>query len=83
MGSTQAAEMAEYLDLEDALAWHLQVNHYPPIPEVFDAALLAIEEAKFENWDGLVPLPDGVTWRDQDKAPVWACVEGWHLEVFI
>ena len=83
MGRLAVEDMLEHADFERALAWHLSDNCFPSIPEVFDAAVLAITEARYENWDGLIPLPAGVTWRGDDMAPVWACLEGWHLEAFV
>ena len=35
MGSLQAQEMAELLTMEDAIAWHLQSNHYPPSSAIY------------------------------------------------
>jgi len=71
------------LDAERALAWHLNSNHFPPIPEVFDAAVEAIDAGMDEDWERPIELPDGVSWREQTSAPAWACIEGWHLDEFI
>ena len=35
MGRLQAEEMKTLLDLDSALHWHLQYNHYPPIHTSF------------------------------------------------
>lgn len=84
MGRLALEDMLEQgLDYERALAWHLNSNHFPPIPEVFDSAVEAIEAGGEEDWDRLIELPEGVTWRDQVSAPAWACIEGWHLDGFI
>jgi hypothetical protein len=75
--------LGQGLDIERALAWHLNSNHFPPIPEVFDSAVEAIEAGMDEDWDRLIELPAGVTWRDATTAPAWACIEGWHLDGFL
>jgi hypothetical protein len=93
MGSLQAQEMAEMLDSRTAMAWHLQGNHYPPIPAVMiDPCLEAIDAAIDGDWDREIQLPfdgerDGkpfqITWRGQDTAPAWAIVEGHHLQNWV
>ena len=94
MGSLQATEMAEMLDSRTAMAWHLQSNHYPPVPvSMIDPCLEAIDACNDLDYDRLIQLPfDGVdrngepfqiTWRGQDKAPAWALVEGHHLQPWI
>ena len=94
MGALQATEMAEMLDSRTAMAWHLQSNHYPPVPSsMIDPCLEAIDAGLDEDWDRLIQLPfDGVdrngepfqiTWRGQDKAPAWAIIEGHHLEPWL
>ena len=32
MGLSTALDLAENLDLESAIGYHLQGNHYPPVP---------------------------------------------------
>jgi hypothetical protein len=75
--------MLEVADRERALSWHLNSNHFPPIPEVYEAAVEAIIAGEQEDWDRDIPLPAGVTYRDQDYAPAWACIEAWHLQGFL
>jgi hypothetical protein len=75
--------LGQGLDIGRALTWHLTSNHFPPIPEVFDAAVAAIEAGMDEDWDREIQLPEGVSWRDQVWAPAWACIDGWHLDGFI
>ena len=95
MGSLQAAEMAEMMDIRSGMAWHLQSNHYPPVPAtMIDACLEAIDAGLDEDWDREIQLPtDGVhkdtgkpfqiTWRGQDTAPAWAIIEGHHLQAWL
>jgi len=94
MGALQAAEMASLMDSRTAMAWHLQSNHYPPVPAtMIDACLEAIDAALEDDWDRLIQLPfDGldrngelfqITWRGQDKAPAYAIIEGHHLSAWL
>lgn len=82
MGRLAAEDMAANASLETALQWHLEANCFPPIPEVYDAALAAIIAVNDGEWDEEIALPEGVTWRGHTTAPAWACVDGWHLEAF-
>lgn len=84
MGTLAASEMAEYTTLRVALSWHLQSNHYPPVPQsmvpVCLSAIDAINEGEFYR---SIDLPEGISWRGQSDAPAWAIVDGHHLEPFI
>jgi hypothetical protein len=83
MGFAESVEEGQ-LSLEAALGYHLQHNHYPPVPtSMIPVCVQAIELAAEDNYDALVTLPEGVTWRGDEEAPVWAIVEGHHLEDFI
>ena len=78
MGRLQAEEMVARLSQEQALRWHLQYNHYPPIDEVFiPIAEQAIELANVGDWEVELELPNGL-----EKA-VSFIVEGMHLESFL
>ena len=84
MGYSNAREMAELADLDDALAWHLRGNHYPPVPlSMVEPCKIAILNALDNLPNEEIPLPEGVSWRGQDTAPTWAIVEAHHLEAFI
>lgn len=89
MGNLQAQEFAsmvedEGLDLTTALEWHLTANHFPPLPlELVPVAVKVIDLANQEDWDAEVELPEGVTYKDRGTAPVYACVEAWHLDAFL
>ena len=81
------------LPLRSKVAWHLQGNHYPPIPLIMvEPCLEAIELARLGYFTAEVQLPahngkDGtpfqVTWNGKDTAPVSAIVEAHHLDGFI
>lgn len=84
MGHMQAMEMAAHADLDTALRWHLTSNHYPPLPvALVEPAKQAIAFANEGQWDVPVALPDGISYRGREFAPVWAAVDGWHLDAFI
>ena len=83
MGSLQAQEMAEMLSMEDALAWHLRSNHYPPVPlSMIQPCMDAIEAGLDEDWNRLIHL-NGSSWRGQDYAPAYAIIEGHHLDAWL
>lgn len=85
MGKQTAHEIAELgLDIEQALGWHLQHNHYPPIPlTMVTPCIEAIELARLGYYTAQVTLPSGVTYHGEGSAPVSAIVENHHLEAFI
>ena len=85
MGRMGLEGMLEMTDSDTALRWHLQSNHYPPLPDcIFGLAKQAIELANDGEWDARIDLTKaGISWRGQDSAPVSACVEAWHLDSFI
>lgn len=84
MGSVQAAEMAEMLSIEDAIAWHLRSNHFPPIPlSMVPVCIEAIENALEGNWTKLVSLPEGVGYKGLTAAPTDAIIEQHHLHPWV
>ena len=84
MGSLQAVEMAEALEIEEALRWHLQVNHYPPIPtEMVAVCIEAIQAVNDYDENREVELPAGVTYKGSPTAPAHAIVTGHHLDPWI
>lgn len=78
MGRQQAEEMVTLLKEDQALQWHLQYNHYPPIDLAFvPIAQKAIELAKKENWEEVIKMPNG------KSLTVVKIIEGMHLETFL
>ena len=72
MGSVTALGIKdEVLDLETQLLYHLEGNHYPPVPSEMVApcieAIDAVNDAGLWNLD--IPLPEGVLWKDLTTAP--------------
>lgn len=82
MGHSQAVGMAEAVrdgltDLDAALQYHLQVNHYPPLPnEAIGIAKDAAQWCAQDEPDRQVQTPTGL-W------PAWKIVQGWHLGPFV
>jgi hypothetical protein len=89
MGSLQAVEMAEMLEIDSAIAWHLQSNHYPPVPasmvQPCIEAIRAVNEeyGNFTGWHKVIQLPDGITFRGEKVAPAWEIIEQHHLDAWI
>lgn len=95
MGSITAIGLADTtLDLETQLAYHLQGNHYPPIPKIMiQPCIEAIDAYYDEDYSRKIDLPcDGVdkegnpfqiTWKGQTWTTASALVAHAHLEWFI
>ena len=89
MGRTQAMGMAEcvgdgMISLEQAVEYQLRVNHFPPVPySMIPVCIKAIENANEGNWDGMVDLPEGTSYRGSNQAPTSAIIQGHHLEFFL
>lgn len=64
-----------------ALEWHLQYNHYPPVPMAFvTVAEDAIAACLADDEYRMVPLPIGYS---PEKLPAYKIVEALHLEPFL
>jgi hypothetical protein len=85
MGSITAIGLAESeLDLEKQLAYHLQGNHYPPVPlSMIAPCIEAIDASYDEDYDREIEMPEGVFYKGKTTAPAWAIVEQHHLDWFI
>ena len=85
MGSVTAIGLADsVLDLETQIGYHLQGNHYPPVPlSMVQPCIDAIDAAYDEDYDRMILLPEGITWRGSAGAPAHAIIEGHHLSWFI
>ncbi len=85
MGSVTAIGLADTeLDLERQLAYHLQGNHYPPVPlSMVQPCIEAIDAAYDEDYDRMIEMPQGVSYKGNTHAPAWAVIEQHHLDWFI
>lgn len=84
MGYNTARDMAEALPLEEALRYHLTVNHYPPVPtEMISVCVEAIEAMNDEDYNREIDLPAGTSHKGLTTAPACAIVEAHHLEAWL
>ena len=85
MGNMHATEFASMtkageISIDDALRWHLQANHYPPIPaSMIEPCKKAIEACQEQDWHKPVELPEGISFKGSDHAPAIEVVEAHHL----
>ena len=78
MGSLQAQEMVGLMKFQDAVRWHLQYNHYPPVSTDFvGIAITAIDNALSEEWDTEIEMPNGKILKSSE------IVDGLHLDCFV
>jgi hypothetical protein len=85
MGYSTSVDIASSgLALSQQIEWHLQGNHYPPVPkEMVKPCIEAIHLANEGNWDEEVSLPAKTYYRGSNTAPVRALVENHHLDAWI
>jgi len=84
MGYNSSVDLSNELDLEVALGYHLQGNHYPPVPlSMVEPCIEAIDAFYDEDYNREIALPQGVLWRGQVTAPASAIVEQHHLEAWL
>lgn len=78
MGYVAAVEMRFYLGEEFALEWHLQYNHYPPVPlNLLPVAKKALQLARNGDFDTRLLLPSQVL------KTVEEVVDELHLSAFL
>ncbi len=83
MGYTTALDFAE-LDLEQGIAYHLQGNHYPPVPlSMVQPCIEALDAYYDESYDKLIEMPEGVSYKGNTHAPAWAIIEQHHLDPWL
>ena len=84
MGYTTALALEEDLSLEAGLAYHLQANHYPPVPvAMVQPCIDAIDAYYEEDYQRMIDLPGGILWRGQDSCPASAIVDAHHLDAWL
>ncbi len=85
MGSVTALGIQDtVLDLETQLAYHLQGNHYPPVPlSMVQPCIEAIDAYYDEDYDRFIAMPEGVFYKGMSHAPASAIVDQHHLSWFI
>ena len=85
MGLGFAMELADgTLDLTTALNYHLQHNHYPPVPSsMIDPCIEAIDAYYEEDYYREIDLNGNQYRNGATTAPAHAIVEAHHLHSFI
>jgi len=85
MGSNFANDLATMpeLGMESAIAMHLRGNHYPPVPlSMVQPCIEAIDAYWEDDYNRLIEMPEGVSWRGESHAPAWAVIESHHLDAW-
>ena len=85
MGSITALGIQDsVLDLETQLAYHLQGNHYPPVPlSMVQPCIDAIDAYYDEDYNKMIEMPEGISYRGSKFAPASAIIEQHHLEAWL
>jgi hypothetical protein len=86
MGLNTATDLAENIDitLEQAIGFHLQGNHYPPVPlTMVQPCIDAIDAYYEEDYQRNIELPEGVFWRGNSSCPASAIVDAHHLSPWL
>jgi hypothetical protein len=84
MGYNTALDLSTELDLEMAISIHLQSNHYPPVPlSMVEPCIEAIDAYYDEDYDKLIEMPEGVSYRGSTHAPAHAIIDQHHLHAWL
>ena len=84
MGYNTALDLATELDLETAIGYHLQGNHYPPVPlSMVQPCIDAIDAYYEDDFDKEIEMPEGVSYKGKTTAPAWAIIEQHHLNAWL
>ncbi len=83
MGYTKAIEMVNLMDLELCIRWHLNYNHYPPIPiEMIPIAVKAVRLCRDNKFDETIVTffeHHGYGW----SLPAYVIVKIYNLEPWV
>lgn len=84
MGHSTAQDIASTdISLEQQIAWHLQGNHYPPVPTSMVQPCIEAIDAYFEdNLEAEIALPDGVSYKGRNTAPARDIIIQHHLHAW-
>jgi hypothetical protein len=84
MGYNTAVSLSEELDLEMAIGIHLRSNHYPPVPlSMVEPCIEAIDAYYEEDYNKMIEMPEGVSYRGSKFAPASAIIEQHHLDAWL
>jgi len=72
------------IELEDMVSMHFASNMYPPIPQfMVDCGVAAIIACNKGDYNEVIELPHGVTYKDSQFCDAWTFVEQHRLEGFV
>lgn len=72
------------LKLEDWVSMHFQSNCYPPIPQfMVQSAVAAIQACNKGDYNEVIELPMGVSYKGSQFCNAWKFVEKHRLEGFL
>ncbi len=72
------------ISLEQQLSIHFSSNCYPPIPQVMiPTAIAAIDAFWEEDYNKMIPLPEGVSFRGQTEVSASNVVESYRLDAWL
>lgn len=78
MATLKRKELVDRLKLEQAISFHLEYNHFPPVNPTFaKSAKEAIQNARLDNYDKEVQLPNG---RNLETSTI---IDALHLHSFV
>ena len=86
MGNNTAIDLATNLDLslEQAIGYHLQGNHYPPVPlSMVQPCIEAIDAYYEDETNRQIEMPEGVSYKGSTTAPAWAIIEQHNLHSWL
>jgi hypothetical protein len=85
MGRNFAEDLSTMdISLEQSIGYHLQANHYPPVPaSMVPVCIEAINAYNEGAYHRELELPEGTTWRGQKTSPVYAIINAHHLEPWL
>jgi hypothetical protein len=86
MGTNTAIDLATNIDisLEQAIGYHLQGNHYPPVPlSMVEPCIEAIDAYYEDDFNKEIEMPEGITYKGRTTAPAWAIIEQHHLSAWL
>jgi hypothetical protein len=88
MGSRTAIDLVtnDYeVDLETQIDIHLGINHYPPAPTIMTSVCIeAIDAVNTDgDWDKVITLPPGVSWKGMSEVSASVVIETFHLEFWL
>jgi hypothetical protein len=85
VGALQAREMASAteISIEQQITWHLQGNHFPPVPvSMVQPCVEAIDCYWEDDLDKEIDLPDGILYYGKTTAPARVIIINHRLDAW-